>query len=390
MRILLTSFPAYGHVNPMLPLARQARQAGHDVVVATGAELVPQIQRRGFDTWLVSPTHAESEAWLFAAHPNLSTLPRDEHLQRVVSAMIVPSAAERARELVPRALEWKPDIVVHEVFELAGALAAAHTGARHVVHGVGLVPPSPEWETIFGPELASVGRAWQVPELIERIATATYLDICPRSLRCGELPWQQVQPLRPAAGEPAAGERLPEAFAALPHPQTIHLTLGTIFHKMPGVLETAIAGLRELPFNLVVTSGPAADPARLGPQPPHVLVEPYIPHALLLPHCRLVVSHGGAGIMLNTLAHGLPQLILPQAADQFMNAEAGRCAGAGLALTPEELSVDAVRAAAERLLTDPGFEVAAAGIRAEIDTMPCAADVLTTLTTPLAGAGLRQ
>lgn len=42
MRILFTSFPAYGHVNPMLPLAHQARLAGHDVAFATGAELAPE------------------------------------------------------------------------------------------------------------------------------------------------------------------------------------------------------------------------------------------------------------------------------------------------------------------------------------------------------------
>lgn len=49
-----------------------------------------------------------------------------------------------------------------------------------------------------------------------------------------------------------------------------------MFNEAPGVLETetAIAGLRELPLNLVVTSGPGTDPARFGPQPPHVLIEP--------------------------------------------------------------------------------------------------------------------
>ena len=46
MRILFTSCPAYGHVNPMLPLAHQARLAGHDVAFATGAELAPELERR--------------------------------------------------------------------------------------------------------------------------------------------------------------------------------------------------------------------------------------------------------------------------------------------------------------------------------------------------------
>jgi UDP:flavonoid glycosyltransferase YjiC (YdhE family) len=381
MRILFTSCPAYGHINPMLPLACEAQREGHDVAVATGAELAPEIERRGFDTWLVGPSRAETDASFRAAHPNLDVLSPEERLQVQLSGVFVDAGARRAVELVPRAQEWKPDIVVHELTELAGAFAAAHTGARHVVHGLGLVPPTPLWEAFYGPGFARLCRIWQVPELADGIRSATYLDICPPSLRTdGQPAWQQLQPLRPVAGDPAAGERLPAALAALPHRQTIHLTLGTIFNEAAGVLETAIAGLRELSLNLVVTSGPGTDPARFGSQPPHVLIEPYIPHTLLLPRCRIVVSHGGAGIMLGALAHGLPQLILPQGADQFMNASACQSAGAALALTPDEFSAEAVATAAERLITEPRFEVAAGGTRAEIDAMPTAAEVLEALT----------
>ncbi|MGH3755318.1 MAG: glycosyltransferase, partial [Pseudonocardiaceae bacterium] len=106
----------------------------------------------------------------------------------------------------------------------------------------------------------------------------------------------------------------------------------------------------------------------------------YIPHTLLLPRCRLVVSHGGAGIMLGALSHGLAQLILPQGLDQVSNAAACQAAGVALVLRPGEFSAGRVAAAAERLITEPGFEVAAGGIRAEIDAMPSAADVLAVLT----------
>ena len=169
-------------------------------------------------------------------------------MQVMVSGLFVEPAARRAVELVPRAQEWQPDIVVHEESELAGALAAAYTGARHVVHGLGLVSPAHIWEATSAPGFERLCRTWRVPELAKGIRSAIYLDICPPSLRTdGELAWQRIQQLRPVAGEPAAGEGLPGAFAALPYPQTIHLTLGTLFHEAPGVLETAIAGLRELP-----------------------------------------------------------------------------------------------------------------------------------------------
>ena len=56
VRILFTANPLVGHVFPMLPLMHAARAAGHEVVLATGADLVPGMQRRGLPTWTVGPT----------------------------------------------------------------------------------------------------------------------------------------------------------------------------------------------------------------------------------------------------------------------------------------------------------------------------------------------
>jgi UDP:flavonoid glycosyltransferase YjiC (YdhE family) len=110
-----------------------------------------------------------------------------------------------------------------------------------------------------------------------------------------------------------------------------------------------------------------------------VLIAPYLPHTLLLPSCSLVVSQGGAGIVLGALAHGLPQLVLPQGADQFVNAEVCTAAGAALAIPADEFTPAAVAAAAQRLLAEPSFTVAAAGVRAEIEAMPDADRVLAAL-----------
>lgn len=343
MRILISCCPLYGHVNTVLPLAFAAQRAGHQVAVATGADLVGHVERRGVPAWPVGPTHAEAVS---------RTSPSVEYFTE--------TAEKRALDLVPRAADWRPDLVVHEETELAGAVAAAHTGARHAVHGLGLMPPIRIWEA-FAPAIERLYRQWGVPNRADTVWDTTYLHVCPPALQPpGERIWDRVQPLRPTAGAPAASERLPHAVAALPYVQTIHLTLGTVFFDNPAVLHTAIAGLRELPANLVVTSGPGTDPARFGPQPAHVLIEPYLPHTLLLPRCHLVVSQGGAGIMFGALGHGLAQLVLPQGADQFMNADACRDAGAALSLAAEEVS-------------------AAGAVRAEIEAMPSPDEVLAAL-----------
>jgi MGT family glycosyltransferase len=172
-----------------------------------------------------------------------------------------------------------------------------------------------------------------------------------------------------------AGEALPAWVADLAPRPTVYVTLGTVDNDAPGVIEAAVAGVRDEPVNLVVTVGPNRDPAELGPQPPTVHVERYVPQSSLLPHCDVVVSHGGSGTTLAALAHGLPLLRLPQGANQFENA--ARCAalGAGIRLLPEETDAHAVREAVRALLDDSRFRASAAGVAAQIRAMPAPAEV---------------
>jgi len=75
MKILFTASPLVGHVFPMLPLMHAARDGGHEVVVATGADMIPDLQRRGFTTWTVGPGLGEAIADLNQA----STVPAAGH-----------------------------------------------------------------------------------------------------------------------------------------------------------------------------------------------------------------------------------------------------------------------------------------------------------------------
>jgi len=57
-----------------------------------------------------------------------------------------------------------------------------------------------------------------------------------------------------------------------------------------------------------------------------------------------VVTYGGSGTMIGTLAAGLPLLMVPQSADQYSNADRVVASGAGLSLLPvtnEPVTTDA-------------------------------------------------
>src|SRR6266852_2015776 len=48
MKTLFTCVPGFGHLLPLLPLANALVAAGHDVAIATGADLRPQAAAAGF------------------------------------------------------------------------------------------------------------------------------------------------------------------------------------------------------------------------------------------------------------------------------------------------------------------------------------------------------
>src|SRR5215218_6471785 len=156
----------------MLPLARAARRAGHDVVIATGPDLAPQAKSHGFEAWPVGLSSGETVARYLEGNPDSNDLPAEERLRRVAPGMFVEIAARsRVPELLDRAARWKPDLVVHDQSEFAAPVVAARLGAPTVVHSWGPMMPAALLELIepaFGALAAEHGAAGILGELLER------------------------------------------------------------------------------------------------------------------------------------------------------------------------------------------------------------------------------
>jgi UDP:flavonoid glycosyltransferase YjiC (YdhE family) len=86
------------------------------------------------------------------------------------------------------------------------------------------------------------------------------------------------------------------------------------------------------------------------------------------------VCHGGSGTLLASLAHGIPLVCVPRAADQFRNANNLARVGAGVSLTGDDVSEAGVRTALGQVLETPAIRTAARGVAEEIATMPSDAE----------------
>lgn len=105
------------------------------------------------------------------------------------------------------------------------------------------------------------------------------------------------------------------------------------------------------------------DPGALGSLPANVLARRFVPQPAVLSRAALFVTHGGMNSVNEALYAGVPMLVLPQGADQPLVARRVVDLGAGLSLPPRDVTEDAVRTCARRLLTDPTFHTGAARMR---------------------------
>jgi len=356
----------------MVPLAQAFEAAGHRVLFATDPGFCPYVRAAGFEARPAGLDHREALARFVAATPGWAEIPPLDRMRYQGPGLF---AGVRARpmlaDLGPIVHDWRPDLIIHESSEMAGAIAAEVAGIAHVEHSFGIVRPTAV-RRLATETLAPISDEVGIRNPgVGGIEGELYLDVCPPGMQNLEIAASpNVQPLRPVSFDAARDAVLPAWVAALPGRPTIYVTMGTIFNEQVGTFLTILEGLRDEHVNVIVTVGGGGDPASLGVQPDHIRVERYIPQSQLLPHCDLFISHAGSGAMLGALGAGIPMLAIPQGADQFMNAEAIVNAGVGLRLLLSELDPIAVRDAVRRLIDDGRFATAAREQRVAIAAMP--------------------
>jgi UDP:flavonoid glycosyltransferase YjiC (YdhE family) len=372
----------------MAPVAQALSAEGHEVAFATAERFCSRVAKAGFRTFptglgpgqvvertLQLPDVAGAgpeDAWRFGA--------------QMFAAVAGPA---KVPDLIRVLDDWRPDLLIHDVTDFAGPVAAAHTGLACAAHSLGPIFPL-EFYRLGAELVAPVWReAGSTPGPFAGMFGAVYLDVCPPSLQSADITavGAAVRPMRPVPFDAVGDEALPSWVHELGAQPTVYVTLGTLDNDAPGVLEAVVDGLRDENMNVIVTVGPTRDPDELGSQPPNVRVERYVPQSLLLPHCDVVVAHGGSGTTLAALARGLPMLLLPQGANQFWNAERCAALGAGIRLLPGDVDAGSVRRAVTALLEHPGFRRRARELAAEIDRMPPPSTLVPTLEALAAGRG---
>jgi len=134
------------------------------------------------------------------------------------------------------------------------------------------------------------------------------------------------------------------------------VSFSTTYQHQEQQLQRTIDALAGLPVRTLVTLGPGLDPASIDAAAGTV-VRQWIPHAGVLPHATLLITHAGHSTIMNAINCAVPMICLPTGRDQIVNAHRVEACGVGVALAPDATAAQ-IRAAVETVLAEPSRRLA--------------------------------
>ncbi|KOG31227.1 glycosyl transferase [Streptomyces resistomycificus] len=372
--IAMFSIAAHGHVNPSLEVIRELVARGHRVTYAIPPVFAGKVAEAG----------AEVKLWN-------STLPSPDDDPQAWGTTLLdnvePFLAD-AIQALPQLIEAyegdEPDLVLHDITSYPARVLAHRWG----VPAVSLSPNLVAWE---GYEKEVAEPMWAEPKRTER-GRAYYArfhawleengvtlhpdDFVGRPARCLVLIPKALQPNADRVDEgvysfvgACQGDRGAEGEWRRPAgaEKVALVSLGSSFTKQPDFYRECVRAFGELPgWHLVLQIGRHVDPADLGDVPENVEVRSWVPQLAILKEADLFVTHAGAGGSQEGLATATPMIAVPQAVDQFGNADMLQGLGVARRLDTEEATAEALRAAALALVDDPEVARRARDIQAQM------------------------
>lgn len=370
--IAMFSIAAHGHVNPSLEVIRELVARGHRVTYAiphlfaekvaeTGAEPVP------YETTLPGPDD-DPEAWGTELIDNIEPFLHD-------AIHVLPQLSE--------AYEGdEPDLVLHDITSYPARVLARRWGVPEISLSPNLVAWDGYEEEVSEPMYAELketerGQAYyaRFHAWLEENGITQHPDPFvgrpPRSLvlipkafqpnadRVDETVHTFVgacQGDRSAQGDwrrPAGAEKV------------LLVSLGSSFTKQPDFYRACVEAFGDLPgWHVVLQVGKHVEASELGDLPGNVEVHQWVPQLAVLKQADAFITHAGAGGSQEGLATETPMVAVPQAVDQFGNADMLQGLGVARHVPMEEATAQTLRDAVLGLVGDPEVARRLADVRA--------------------------
>ncbi|MFG3587695.1 macrolide-inactivating glycosyltransferase [Streptomyces sp. NPDC047990] len=358
--IAMFSIAAHGHVNPSIEVIRELVARGHRVTYAVPPSFAEKVAETGAEPRIwhsTLPTDDDPDAW------GTETI---DHLEPFLT-----DALQAEPQLAAAYEGDEPDLVLYDITAYPARVLAHRWG----VPIVQLSPSMVAWEgyeeevgrAVFEPlKRTPSGRAFY--ETFAGWIAAHGMDLSVEDFmgrpdRCLVLVPRVLQPNADRVDEErytfvggCQGDRAAQGEWRRPPgaDKVLLVSLGSSFTKQPGFYRACVAAFGDLAgWHVVLQIGRFVDPAELGEVPDNIEVQPWVPQLAILRQADAFVTHAGAGGSQEGLATGTPMVAVPQAVDQFGNADMLQALGVARHVPMAEATPAALREAVLALTGDP-------------------------------------
>jgi MGT family glycosyltransferase len=376
-RIAFFSVPAYGHVNPTLPVVAELVRRGESVTYYSEEEFREQVRRTGatFRAYHPPVDHDAAEA---ASNPF--------HL----AAVLLESAMALLPDLLQDLERDGVDYVIYDSVCPWGRFAAEilrlPSVSSHTVFAVSkelFLPPNPLAKTwrVFSmllgnlPSLRRIRRGRRHLESVYGVASTQLFDVlsnrAPLNLVYTSRTFQPRPELFDSSYEfvgPSLAPRGDEGGFGpeLEGEPVIYVSLGTIFNQAGEFYRCAFEALGGMGRRVILSVGKRTDIAQLGAIPANFTVREFVPQLLVLSRAALFLTRGGMNSVNESLYYGVPMLLFPEILEQKLVARQVVDSGAGVALDAAKIRPDDLRAKVDKVLAEPKFREAAQRVGASL------------------------
>ncbi|MFI1298185.1 macrolide-inactivating glycosyltransferase [Streptomyces noursei] len=374
--IAMFSIAAYGHVNPSLEVIRELVARGHrvtyaipprlaEVIAETGAEPVP------YRTTLPSPD-SDPSAWGTTLLDNVEPFLDD--------------AMQALPQLIEAYQGDEPDLVLHDITSYPARVLAHRWGVPAISLSPNLVAWEGYEEEVAEPMWAEAkaterGRAYYekfTDWLAENGITQHPDPFVGRPGRSIVLIPKVLQPHADRVDErvhsfvgACQGDRTAQGGWERPAgaERVLLVSLGSSFTKQPGFYRECVKAFGDLPgWHVVLQVGRHVTADELGEIPGNVEVHQWVPQLAILKQADAFITHAGAGGSQEGLATATPMVAVPQAVDQFGNADVLQGLGMARHVPMDQADAGTLRAAVLALVADPEVGRRLAAIQREMAT----------------------
>ncbi|HTK05996.1 MAG TPA: macrolide family glycosyltransferase [Ktedonobacteraceae bacterium] len=382
-KVLIFTAPGHGHINPTLPVAQELIARGEEVVYYTTENFVPHVEAIGATAHIYNSIFRTlAESFLSRANSAGAQTMGMPFLMADEASHVLPQVLENARaenadyviydpmclwgRIVAQMLQL-PAITFRPTYAMDEGFSVMRMIANRIPR------PDPEMMDRIRAKMSDLETTYGLslpanPFSLMASMEALNIVFLPRVFQPhAELFDERFVFVGPSIAIRSDAQEAAQELDLTPTEEPLlFISLGTVFNNRVEFFQQCFQAFGQQPLRVIMGCGTRIDRASLGEVPANFQVHPYVPQLDVLRQTAAFITHGGMNSTMEALYYGIPLVVIPQMVEQAMTARRVSELQLGLAIEPEQVTVEALQAAVREVLNNPGYKERATQMQGEI------------------------